>query len=205
MLPACAGFLLIELILIMLIIQNVQKHKQIAQVNKIYSIVNIMFILVNTILTIPFLGISINVIYCNSESNLYILGSKCYDEVHIAYCFLAAFVLIVLMAQSAIYCYIYFNKNPFNCDFLARNDNNFVVGKFVIKILPIIYLAIDSKMSLINVFSFGLVAVHCAYLFFFRMFSFHDYNEINFYFVYFLESVLAWFSLNNIILFYLDG
>lgn len=204
-LPSFAGYLLIEIILIAYIIKDVNTNKKIVQLNKVYGIVNIMFILINTILTIPFLGISINVLYCNSQSNWYTLNETCYDGVHLGYCFLAVFVLILLLAQSAIYCYIYFNKNPFNSDFLARNDNNFVIGKFIIKMLPIVYLAIDSQMSLINVFSFGLVAIHCAYLFFFRMFSFHDYNEVNFYYVYFLECMLAWFSINNIILYYLDN
>ncbi len=65
-LPACAGYLLIEIILIAYIIKDVKTNKQTVQLNKVYGIVNIMFILINTILTIPFLGISINVLYCNS-------------------------------------------------------------------------------------------------------------------------------------------
>jgi hypothetical protein len=65
-------------------------------------------------------------------------------------------------------------------------------------------MSIDSKMSLVNVLIFGLAGCLCGYIFFFRLFSFHDYNERNFYFVLFLEVVLAWFSINNIILSYLD-
>ncbi len=60
------------------------------------------------------------------------------------------------------------------------------------------------KLNYVNVFTFGITACMCGYLFFFRLFAFHDYNERNFYVVIFLEVILAWFSINNIILSYLD-
>ena len=65
-------------------------------------------------------------------------------------------------------------------------------------------MSIDMDMSLVNVFIIGMAGSFCGYVFFFRLFAFHDYNENNFYFVLFLEVVLAWFSINNILLSYID-
>ncbi len=65
-------------------------------------------------------------------------------------------------------------------------------------------MSIDNNLSMINVYTIALAGVICGYIFFFRLFSFHDYNEKNFYFVLFLEVVLAWFSISNIFMSYLD-
>jgi hypothetical protein len=82
----------------------------------------------------------------------------------------------MLIIQCVINWYIYFDKNPFSTNFLAKYDNNNVLGKFFIKILPLVYIAIDPANKLINVFVFGLVGLLCAYIFFIRLFSYHDYN-----------------------------
>jgi hypothetical protein len=174
------------------------------EVRKIHFAANLMFLVFNSILTIPFFGISLNVLYCDASTNKYSLGQACYEGSHIAYCLIATVIIASLLIQWGINWYVYYNKNPFGTDFLCKYDNNAVLGKFLIKILPIVYMSIDSKMLLVNVFIFGLAGCLCGYIFFFRLFSFHDYNERNFYVLLFLEVVLAWFSINNIILSYLD-
>lgn len=145
-----------------------------------------MFLVFNTILTVPFFGLSLNVLYCDTSSNRYTLGQECYSGAHIGYCLLAGFVIASLFIQGGINWYIYYNKNPFATDFLAKYDNNAVLGKFFIKIIPIIYVTIDFNLQYVDVFAFGIAGCLCGYIFFFRIFAFHDYNEKNFYFVLFL-------------------
>ena len=143
---------------------------------KIHFAANVMFLVLNSILTIPFFGISLNVLYCNSETNKYTLNQACYQGSHIAYCLIATLVILALLLEWGINWYIYYNKNPFGTDYLSKYDNNAVLGKFLLKILPIVYMSIDKDMSLVNVFIFGLAGCMCGYIFFFRLFSFHDYN-----------------------------
>ncbi len=51
--------------------------------------------------------------------------------------------MLLLVISTAIYWFLYFNKNPFSKDFLAKYSNDYVLGKFIVKVLPIVYLAID--------------------------------------------------------------
>lgn len=163
-----------------------------------------MFVVFNSILTIPFFGLAYSVLYCDPQSNRYTLGQNCYQGEQIGYCFLAAFIIMVLTVGQGINWYIYFNKNPFASDFLAKYENNAVIGKFIIKIITLIYLSVDLELAYSDVYIFGIAGSFGGYIFFFKLFSFHDYNERNFYVVLFMEIILTWFTLNNIILSYLD-
>lgn len=51
---------------------------------------------------------------------------------------------------------------------------------------------------------FALAVLMCGYLFFFRMFSRHSFNERYFYFGYCCEITIAWFCLVNILQRYLS-
>lgn len=135
-----------------------------------------MFIIFNTVLTVPFFGMALNVLYCDPISNRYTSGEECYRGAHIGYCFLAAFIILMLVIGWGISWYIYYNKNPFGTDFLAKYENNAVLGKFLIKIIPIIYMSVDNNFNYSDVFIFGITAILGGYIFFFRLFSFHDYN-----------------------------
>jgi len=85
-------------------------------------------------------------------------------------------IIISLFAQLGVNWYIYYNKNPFGTDFLSKYENNAVLGKFLLKVLPIVYMSIDMQMNYVNVFIFGMAGCFCGYIFFFRLFAFHDYN-----------------------------
>jgi hypothetical protein len=135
---------------------------------------------------------------------MYTMGIDCSEGAHIGLSFFAVFIIVFLVIQCGVNWYIYYNKNPFGTDFLSKYENNAVLGKFIIKILPIVYIAIDEDMLYIDIYNFGIIACLFGYLFFFRMFSYHDYNEINFYFKLFLEVIVAWFALNNIVYIYID-
>ncbi len=85
--------------------------------------------------------------------------------------------MLLVIISSVIYWFVYFDKNPFCKDFLAKYSNNYILGKFIIKVLPIIYLSIDGlDMKYINIFVVGHVGLLCGYIFFFRIYSIHDYN-----------------------------
>ena len=197
--PACTAYIVILLILVLLIVKEIKEKKLINDSKRAHFVVNIMFIIFNSVLTIPFFGLSLNELYCDSVQNRYTLGLSCYEGTQLAYCFLSAFIILMLVIGCGINWYIYYNKNPFGTDFLAKYENNAVLGKFLIKIIPIVYLAIDFELNYSEVFVFGITACLGGYIFFFRLFSYHDYNERNFYIVLFLEVILAWFCVNNII------
>lgn len=56
---------------------------------------------------------------------------------------MAGLLMLSIVVQLGINWYLYYNKNPFSTDFLGKYENNAVLGKFLIKILPIIYVVID--------------------------------------------------------------
>lgn len=129
--------------LVLLIVWDIKEKKLVNDVNRIHIAANVMFIVFNSILTIPFFGLAFSVLYCDPQSNRYTLGQNCYQGEQIGYCFLAAFMIMVLTVGQGINWYIYFNKNPFASDFLAKYENNAVIGKFIIKIITLIYLSVD--------------------------------------------------------------
>jgi hypothetical protein len=175
-LPLCFAFIVLQVVMALVISNEIKQKKLIKEVRKIHFAANAMFLVLNSILTVPFFGISLNVLYCNAKSNKYTMDQACYQGSHIAYCLIASLVIVGLLIEQGINWYIYYNKNPFGRDFLSKYDNNAVLGKFLLKILPIVYMSIDNKLSMINVYTIALAAVICGYIFFFRLFSFHDYN-----------------------------
>lgn len=48
-----------------------------------------------------------------------------------------------------------------------------------------------------------LPAILGAYIFFFRFLSIHSYEQKHFYVVYFMEIMLVWFAVNNVITVYI--
>lgn len=65
MLPLCFSYVVVQVISILVIVSEIKKKKLINQVRKIHFVTNIMFLIFNSILTIPFFGLSLNVLYCD--------------------------------------------------------------------------------------------------------------------------------------------
>lgn len=119
-LPLAAIFIIIEIFLFLSIMKEIKRDLVVSTVKRSHTVLNMMFLIFNTVLTIPFLGFSVNVLYCNKSTNPYNQGQSCYQGVHIGYCFLAAFVVLAQIFQMLIHVFIYYNKNPFAADFLAK-------------------------------------------------------------------------------------
>jgi hypothetical protein len=119
-LPLAAIFIVIEILLFLSIMKEIQSDLVVSSVKRSHTVLNMMFLIFNTVLTIPFLGFSVNVLYCNQKTNPYNQGQSCYQGVHIGYCFLAAFVVLAQIFQMLINVFVYYNKNPFAADFLAK-------------------------------------------------------------------------------------
>jgi hypothetical protein len=66
LLPLCLGYVLLQGLLIVVIAKEIKQKNLIDEVRKIHFVANVMFLVFNSILTIPFFGISINVLYCNA-------------------------------------------------------------------------------------------------------------------------------------------
>lgn len=66
LLPLCMGYVLLQGLLIAVIAKEIREKNLIDEVRKIHFVANLMFLVFNSILTIPFFGISINVLYCNA-------------------------------------------------------------------------------------------------------------------------------------------
>jgi hypothetical protein len=66
LLPLCLGYVLLQGLLIAVIAKEIREKNLIDEVRKIHFVANLMFLVFNSILTIPFFGISINVLYCNA-------------------------------------------------------------------------------------------------------------------------------------------
>lgn len=103
-----------------------------------------------------------------------------------------------------MFCLSYFTKNPFSRCCLATSDNFWNLGKFIVKVIPSVYFVADINGSFENVYMFALAVMLCGYIFLFRLFSRHTFNERYFYFTYCCEITIAWFCLVNILQFYLS-
>ena len=202
------GMTLIFIITIALSIRYRQDPKKRQEKEKLAEILKkaaaYQFILMNTVLTIPLINISIIALYCTPESSYYSHSSMtCYQSSHLAFCFLAAFTLLVVVADSLIFWFLFYTKNPFSKSFYAVPNNLFRLAKLAIKIAPPVYWAVDSGANFQDLYIFLFVIMQAIYLIFFRMFTAHNYKEKDFFVEFGLELFTFWFSACNIIFFYL--
>ena len=66
LIPICFLYIVIQIVLSLVMVKEIKEKKLINEIKKIHFAANVMFLVVNSILTIPFFGISLNVLYCNS-------------------------------------------------------------------------------------------------------------------------------------------
>lgn len=169
----------------------------------LHKVVAIQFVLINTIFTIPIFNVSIITLYCDASGDYYPSDYVCYNLNHIVLCALAGICLLVIVVVTLLNWLIFYDKDPTSRSFLAVPSNLSRLGKMLVKILPPIYFVIDVGKNYQNVYIFIQLALVVAYIFFLRMFSVHNYNQIHFYVEYFLEGLVVWFSVNTILNFYL--
>lgn len=168
------------------------------------KIATYQFVLFNTIFTIPFLNVSVITLYCNQGSAYHQQGLTCYQGSHIALCFLTGVILIVLLLNALVFWFFFYTRNPFSNSFYAVPNNLFRLGKLALKWAPPIYFVVDYEGSFENLYVFILFAMQAVYVGFFRFFSPHNFKELHFFVEFGLELFVVWFSLSNIIFFYLS-
>lgn len=168
------------------------------------KISNIQIMLMNTVLTGPFFNIVATTLYCDTHSP-YHLGETCYTPTGIVYCVLGCIVGLILLIEGGLYGFLYYIKNPFSRGCLSTPSNIYYVGKLCLKTLPSLYFIIDTQFLYMHVYIFAFVIVFAGYIFLFRMWSHHTFDEKYHYFVYSCEISLTWMGLVNILHFYLSN
>ena len=156
------------------------------------------------VLSGPFIGLSINVLYCDSVTP-YHLGEECYSSRHIPFCIIAAIVLIVMVFVVLVYALFYYSKNPFEGGCLGYPNRNYVISKGILKITFPLYFALNASLKLEFLFIVFAPALFGTFIFFHRINSLHSYKHKHFYIEYFMEAFLFWFSLNGLLSYYLNG
>ncbi len=101
-----------------------------------------MYIITIKILTIPLFGLSLVVLYCDSN-NPYHSGQTCYDSDHILFCLLAGIFMVLNFTQNMIFSFIYYNKSPLYSHYLAQPNSYYSAVKLLLKILLPLYYLID--------------------------------------------------------------
>lgn len=150
--------------------------------NTLNKIVTYLFILFNTILTIPVYNVSIITLYCDKNSIYHNKTSgKCYDSIHIAMCIFAAINLFVILMSSLIYWFLFYFRDPFYKGYYSLANNLFRLGKLVIKLLPPAYFLIDVNHSYLNIYVGVSLVLVFAYIAFFRINSIHNFYQNYFY------------------------
>lgn len=128
----------------------------------------------------------------------------CYTPSSIGYYVLAVLVGVWTILECLMYNLTYYTKNPLSKCCVAMPGDYGGVAKILLKVLPPLYFLIDINSQYQSVYIFALVVVLFGYIFFFRIFSRHHFSERFYYFAYTCELVVSWFSLTNIIQYYLS-
>ena len=95
---------------------------------------------------------------------------------------MAVICLLVVIIEGVFKFILFYDKNPVSTSPLGVNNNLYQLGRLVLKLVPPIYFIIDVDRTYQNIYIIVQAALVLAYLFFFRMFSIHHYNQNSFYF-----------------------
>ena len=145
--------------------------------NKVESFINLLTVGYTTVLTIPVFQTSITAFYCDS-SNPFTMSQDCYVGSQIFIVVLGILNCCWLFLINFFYAMYYFNRNPFSECFMTCSSNWFNMGKFIIKIAPMIYMMYDPIFGYPVLFFIVMNASYAGYLAVFSkfLFSFYRYN-----------------------------
>jgi hypothetical protein len=113
--------------------------------------------------------------------------------------------MLLILAQILIFGVFYFIKNPLTSSYMGDYNRYYTLSKAIIKILLPIYFAVDYAQSLSIVYVFIVTALLGIYIGWHRLFSIHSYQQDHFYVEYFMESIVFWMAVNNILSYYIEG
>jgi hypothetical protein len=134
-------------------------------------------VLYTTILTIPIFQTSLTAFYC-SVDNPFTSQQDCYIGSHIIIVIMGIINCLWLLLVNAFYAMYYYSRNPFSENFMTCSSNWHSLGRFLIKIVPMIFIMYDPLFQYSVLF---LIVMNVAYLgclaFFSRLlFGFYRYN-----------------------------
>jgi hypothetical protein len=144
--------------------------------NKLEYFINLLMISFSTFLTIPICQTSVSSIYCQDTAPL-TMAQDCYSSTHICIAILGMFNIIWLLAINLYFSLYYYNRNPFSANFLTCSSNWWSLGKFVIKIAPMLYFSYDPYLAYPVLFLITMNGSYAGYIAVFRfLFPFYRYN-----------------------------
>ena len=166
------------------------------------KIVNWQYLLTVRVLSGPILAFCVNQLYC-TQSTPFHFDIKCYSPIHITFCVISGILLFILLFEIVCYVSFYYIKNPLSCSYLGQQNQYYMISKSVIKLLLPVYFLVDLELAYSMVYTWALVGVWGIYIFWHRLMSIHTHKQSHFYVEYFMEVILFWVALNNIVSIYL--
>ena len=128
-----------------------------------------------TILTIPMFQCSLTAFYCSSE-NPFSNKQNCYVGSHIIIAGIGFMNLIWLLFVNFFVAVYYYNRNPFSTSFSTCSSNWYNLGRFIVKIAPMLYMMYDPTISFPILFLIVMNISYPAYLLVFSKFLFKYYR-----------------------------
>ncbi len=110
---AVFSYLLFQLLLLFFSIMGINKKNDSQGFKYLKKIVNMQYIFTVKVLSGPFFGLTVNVLYCKVGS-VYHIGQTCYQSTHLVICLLMGAVFIILLAEIVIFSTFYLIRNPFS-------------------------------------------------------------------------------------------
>lgn len=129
-----------------------------------------------TILTIPMFQTALTAFYCSTTNNPFTMIQKCYEGTELIIAILGFLNLVWLLFITFFYSMYYCNHSPFSSSFVTCSSNWFNLGKFLVKIGPMIYFMYDPTVSFSILFLIIMNALYSTYLLVFSKFLFGYYR-----------------------------
>lgn len=145
--------------------------------NKVEFYANLLMVLYTTILTIPIFQTSVTAFYCSAD-NPFTSQQNCYVGSHIIIVIMGILNCMWLLVVNAYYTMYYYSRNPFSSSFMTCSSNWHNLGKFLIKITPMIFMMYDPSFNFSALFLIIMNLAYAGYLAFFSrlLFGFYRYN-----------------------------
>lgn len=136
--------------------------------SRLKLIVHYLFILYNTIFTLPFMLVNASTIICYSN-NPFSKCFNCYSSLHIFYVVLACINIGWIIASTFFFFVFYVDKNMLSHNFYATSSNLCILLKFAVKLSPVVYIIVDPILSFAVLYSIGFAGITLAHFALFKI------------------------------------
>ena len=173
--------------------------------NRLEYFINFIMVCLNTFLTIPICQTSVTAIYCQS-TDPYTAIQDCYSTTELCIAILATVNLIWLLVSNFYFALYYYDRNPFSTNFLTCSSNWWNLGKFAIKITPMLYFLYDASLAYPVLFLVVINACYIGYVGVFRvLFPYYRYNFNLEKFIYFTEALVLCVNVHFVAVYAIQG